>query len=349
MDINKAIESMWTYLKPGIAGQIRHGLSAVAALIGGWGALKDPGSSAQFVDIGTGIALYLITAAWAWWTNTGQKFAKAYVDVLVAKTFAQAEKLRMANLPQVTVKEIAQQSNLTLSETAKIIPTLPPEVQANIAPASPAAKIVALLAVLIASMFLAGSDPANAREHRSKVIVMQAFDPIGKLKADLAKNAQDKSSTAINNIASALAKPFQDIAAFIGDDAAGAVTLSTAIPALQDGHGQQCGIAMQSFGDILKAHPVPITFHVIQDYETLRLLGMATNNLCANVHCTQFFSDFTAMAQAASPMPLAIPSLHDLCTKVPQIAVVPPIPVAAPAIPLSTEPAPSVIPAPAKP
>ena len=163
MDINKAIESMWTYLKPGIAGQIRHGLSAVAALIGGWGALKDPGSSAQFVDIGTGIALYLITAAWAWWTNTGQKFAKAYVDVLVAKTFAQAEKLRMANLPQVTVKEIAQQSNLTLSETAKIIPTLPPEVQANIAPASPAAKIVALLAILIASMFLAELDPASAQ------------------------------------------------------------------------------------------------------------------------------------------------------------------------------------------
>jgi hypothetical protein len=43
------------------------------------------------------------------------------------------------------------------------------------------------------------------------------------------------------------------------------------------------------------------------------------------------FADFTAMAQAASPVPLAIPSLHDLCTKVPQIAVVPPIVVDAPA------------------
>src|ERR1700724_2569691 len=91
---------------------------------------------------------------------------------------------------------------------------------------------------------------------------------------------------------------------------------------------------MQSFGDIIHAHPIPITFHVINDYESLRLLGIATNNLCSNVHCTQVFADFTAMAQAASPVPLAIPSLHDLCTKVPQIAVVDPVPVpAAPAAP----------------
>ena len=133
----------------------------------------------------------------------------------------------------------------------------------------------------------------------------------------------------LNSVETVLAKPFQDIANFIGSDADGAVALSTAIPNIQDGHGQQCWIAMQSFGAIIKAHPIPITFHVINDYESLRLLGIATNNLCSNVHCTQVFADFTAMAQAASPMPLAIPSLHDLCTKVPQIAVVPPVAITA--------------------
>lgn len=134
----------------------------------------------------------------------------------------------------------------------------------------------------------------------------------------------------LDSIAATLAKPFQDIATFIGSDATMAIALATAVPELQDGHGQQCWMAMKSFGDIIQAHPVPLTFHVINDYETLRLLGMATNNLCSNVHCTQVFADATAMAQAASPMPLAIPSLHDLCTKVPQIAVVAPLPVPTP-------------------
>ena len=125
--------------------------------------------------------------------------------------------------------------------------------------------------------------------------------------------------------------------------------LATVIPNLQDGHGQQCWIAMQDFGAVIKAHPVPITFHVLQDYETLRLLGMATNNLCANTHCTQVFADLTSMATAASPMPLAIPSLHDLCTKVPQIASIPgitvtPTPVATPT-PIPS-PTPIVIPTP---
>ncbi len=197
-------------------------------------------------------------------------------------------------------------------------------------------------AFLIIAMFLAGLDPAMAQSRNA------TFDPIGQIKADLAKQAAANATTSVNNIATVLAKPFQDIANFIGEDADGAVQLATAIPNLQDGHGQQCWIAMQSFGAIIKAHPIPITFHVINDYESLRLLGIATNNLCSNVHCTQVFADFTAMAQAASPIPLAIPSLHDLCTKVPQIAVVPPIQVATtPAVPAET--APAVTPAPAKP
>ncbi len=329
MDINAAIVSLWSTLRPGIAGQIRHVLTGAAASIGTLGLLKDAGSQAQFVDIGTAVVFYLIGAGWAWWTNTGQAFVQAYVQVVVAKTLAQAQAMRQAGLPQVTVKQIALQSSLTIDETTKIITKLPAEVQANISAPSPAAKIVAVLAVMIVAMFLAGLDPAMAREHRSKTIVMQAFDPIGKLKADLVKQAASNATTSVNNIATVLAKPFQDLANFIGDDADGAVALATAIPSLQDGHGQQCGIAMQSFGAIIKAHPVPITFHVINDYESLRLLAMATNNLCSNVHCTQFFSDFTAMAQAASPVPLAIPSLHDLCTKVPQIAVVAPVAVPA--------------------
>lgn len=159
------------------------------------------------------------------------------------------------------------------------------------------------------------------------------------------KTASSSVTSALDNITQTLAKPFTDIANFIGVDAEGAISLSTQISTLQDGHGQQCWISMKQFGDVIHAHPIPITFHVIQDYETLRLLGMATNNLCSNVHCTQVFSDATSMAQAASPVPLNLPSLHDLCTKVPQIAVVPPIPYTPPDAATSTPAAtPTVVP-----
>jgi hypothetical protein len=320
VDINKAIESMWAIVKPQIASLIRGGFKVVAGLIGGWGALKNPGSQEQFIDLGTAVVLYLIGQGWSWWQASGADLVKAQFEIIQAKTLAQAQKLRTAGLPQVTIKEIAQQSpTLTVAETAKIIPTLPAEIQSNIAPAPSAAKIVAVLAIMIIAMFLFGFDPASAQG-------LPKLRPLtGNLINDLGGGATDKSAAALDSIATVLAKPFQDLANFIGADADGGVALATAIPNIQDGHGQQCWIEMQSFGAIIKAHPIPITFHVIQDYETLRLLGIATNRLCTNVHCTQVFSDFTAMAQAASPMPLAIPSLHDLCTKVPQIAVVDPI------------------------
>lgn len=158
-----------------------------------------------------------------------------------------------------------------------------------------------------------------------------------KIQANLASKTVDKSETALSNAFTAIAKPFLDIAKFIGDDADGAIALATAVPEIQDGHGQQCWMAMASFGRIVKAHPVPLTLRVMTDLEALRLLGIAANNLCINVHCTQVFADQEAMIQAASPIPLVLPSLHDLCTKVPQIAVV------------DAVAAPVVAPAPAKP
>jgi hypothetical protein len=185
------------------------------------------------------------------------------------------------------------------------------------------------LALILVALLIAG--PAMAQTPRPRPAL--TGDIVKDIATATGKSTATSSSSTLDNIATILAKPFQDIATFIGADADAAVSLSTAIPALQDGHGQQCWIAMKSFGDIIKAHPVPITFHVINDYETLRLLGIATNNLCSNVHCTQVFADATAMAQAASPMPLAIPSLHDLCTKVPQIAVVAPVSIPATPIP----------------
>jgi hypothetical protein len=132
-----------------------------------------------------------------------------------------------------------------------------------------------------------------------------------------------------------LAKPFQDIADLIGDDVSEAIALSTAIPDLQDGHGQQCWIALRNFSAVAKAHPLPLTGKIATDLEALRLYAISANRLCGDVHCTQMFSDFTAMAQSvatavAGPLgslgaKAVTPSLQDACTKIPQIPLVDPV------------------------
>ena len=152
-------------------------------------------------------------------------------------------------------------------------------------------------------------------------------DPVQDIKSDI----QDLNGNAVGTtlgsatITNALAKPFQDLAAFLSSDAASAIQLSTQIPALKDGEGQQCWIAMSTAGDVFKAHPVPVTFKAMTDVEALRLLQITANKLCVNVHCTQVFSDLGSLAQAASPVPLPIPSLHDLCSKIPQASLTAPI------------------------
>jgi hypothetical protein len=155
----------------------------------------------------------------------------------------------------------------------------------------------------------------------------------------------DAPGTPGAQIGALLAKPFQDLANFVANDLDAAIALSTTIPSLQDGHGQQCWIAAKAFGDVVKAHPIPLTFRAATDLEALRLAQMAANNLCGNPHCTQVFADLATTVQTAAPLNVSIPipSLHDLCSKVPQIAVAAPVTV--PASAAAPTPAPAAPPA----
>ena len=89
---------------------------------------------------------------------------------------------------------------------------------------------------------------------------------------------------------------------------------------------------MQQFSAVVKAHPVPITLKIATDLEALRLSMMAANNLCANPHCTQVFADLSNGVQQLAPtnVSIAIPSLNSICSKVPQIALAPPVSVPPP-------------------
>lgn len=295
-------------------------------LIWGGAALAGKGIALGFTPIDyTAAAGAIVATGWSFWQDYGKAILLSKVEVWKAEALAQAAALRKNGIATPTVTEIAaQHPTLTIADVAKVAATT--------------ASVLLVAVVLLSSA-------AHAQSRNRQPFDGLTGNPIEDVQKKLASQP-DRSAAALDNLATALAKPFKDIADFIGSDADGAVKLATVLPNLQDGHGQQCWIAMQSFGDVIKAHPVPITFHVIQDYETLRLLGMATNNLCSNVHCTQVFADFTAMAQAASPMPLAIPSLHDLCTKVPQIAVVAPVAVPSPPSSPDASPSPQVTPIP---
>ena len=175
------------------------------------------------------------------------------------------------------------------------------------------------------------------------------FVPTGDLQGDLQRARSDPATPAGASDAGAkifavLAKPFQDLADFIAGDIEAAANLAVEIPELQDTNGQACWTAMGAAGKVFKAHPVPVTFRAATDIQALRLLILTTNKLCANPACTIVFSDLANVAQTASPLPLPIPSISQLCSKIAQLAPMLP----ASALPASALPA-SALPASALP
>lgn len=207
---------------------------------------------------------------------------------------------------------------------------------------------VVALALICLTGALLGSGAAYAQTPRARPLICDPLNliPGCDVTADVVSAIKQKLSGAPgvtpadpDQIGQALAKPFQDFANFVSADSDSAIALSTAIPNIQDGHGQQCWMAMKNFTEIIKAHPVPVTLKVQTDVEAFRLLGMAANQICANVHCSQVFADVSNTVAAAAPINagLPIPTLASFCSKIPQIAQIPPIAVA---------PTASVVPAP---
>lgn len=192
------------------------------------------------------------------------------------------------------------------------------------------------LAVLAASSAQAGTRHHTHERVRARVVMQigSANDPIRrlneKIKSDLAKNAVSAAVSSATDplagIMSAISKPFKDLADFIAGDAEGAAALSVAIPALQDTNGQACWSKMQAAGAVFKAHPVPITLKVMTDFEALRLLQMTANSLCAYVPCTVVFGDGSNLAVSVASAvggaltSNAVPSLTQLCARIPQLS-----------------------------
>ena len=286
-------------------------------------------------------AVALGIAGYSFWNDYGKAIVLSQLEVLKAKSLAQAEALHNAGLPRVTVSDIAAQSRtMTPTDVAKAVATLPVENQATV-------KVAALVAVLLAGLLVFSGD-ARAQD-----------DPIakfnGKIARDIAAAAVKKQAATATapaeDLMAAIAKPFQDLADFIASDESTAATLATQIPGLQDTNGRACWTKMQDAGAVFKAHPVPVTFKAMTDFEALRLLQMTANNLCAYTACTIVFSDASNLATAvaakvggAMASSFSIPSLTQLCSQIPQIAPMLPAAALGPANPIvNPSPVPSPI------
>ena len=88
-------------------------------------------------EIIVSIGMAAIGAGWSFWNDFGRAIFLSQMEVLKAKSLAQAEKLRDHGISPVTTTQIADQSEtLTPAQVAKTIATLPTAIQATVAKAS---------------------------------------------------------------------------------------------------------------------------------------------------------------------------------------------------------------------
>lgn len=79
--------------------------------------------------------LLLLSLAWSSYIEYLRPIFLAQMEVLKAKSLAQAAALKAANVPKVTVSQIAAQSpTMGPAEVAKVIATLPPEIKETVWP-----------------------------------------------------------------------------------------------------------------------------------------------------------------------------------------------------------------------
>lgn len=119
-------KNMMLTLATGIAKKVLITLSASAATHG----IINSNQTETFVSAG----LCLLGVGWSLWNDYGRAIVLSQLELLKAKSLAQAAKLNQAGIAPVTASQIAEQSpTLTPAEVTKTVATLPPAVQATVA------------------------------------------------------------------------------------------------------------------------------------------------------------------------------------------------------------------------
>lgn len=111
-------------------------------------------------------------------------------------------------------------------------------------------------------------------------------------------------------------KSFLDIIRnWVANDIEGAITLATQIPELQDPTGKQCWATFRGIGDVITAHPLPVTLKLASDVQAARLVAMALKKVCVEPACAQVWLDM--QNQVAALATIGVPfTLNSICSKV---------------------------------
>lgn len=133
------------------------GLTGLGTFLATHGLMSSSGTEALI-----SLAPFAAAAAVAGWREYVRPILTAQLEVLKAKSLAQAAALKTANLPKVTVSQIAAQSTMGPAEVVKAIATLPPEIKENVRPVAVMALAIGLAALGLGWPGVAHAQPATA-------------------------------------------------------------------------------------------------------------------------------------------------------------------------------------------
>jgi hypothetical protein len=124
--MDDSTKNMMLTLGAGVAKKLLLGVGAAAVSHG----LIAGNQVETFVSVG----MVVVGAGWSLWNDYGKAIVLSQLDVLKAKSLAQAAKMRQSGVAPVTADQIAEQSpTLTPAQVSKTVATLPPAVQATVA------------------------------------------------------------------------------------------------------------------------------------------------------------------------------------------------------------------------
>lgn len=110
------------------AGIAKKGLVTLGSIAATHGVINS-NQTETFVSAG----MVLVGLGWSLWNDYGRAIVMSQLEVLKAKSLAQAASLKAAGQPPVTSSQIAAQSpTLTPDQVVKTIATLPAAIQANV-------------------------------------------------------------------------------------------------------------------------------------------------------------------------------------------------------------------------
>jgi hypothetical protein len=143
------------------AGAVKKAAIVVGSMLSAHGLMRG-----DDVETFSAAAVALVPILVSFWQDYGKAIVLSQLEVMKAKSLAQAQKLRLAGEPPVTIMEIAQQSRkLSLDDTRTIAATLPAEIQRNIDPSPSPAKVALVLAiVLLGALAWPGTASAQTRK-----------------------------------------------------------------------------------------------------------------------------------------------------------------------------------------